>query len=215
MITEDYDDIFGEGVGSDYVCKPSERQIAKAHADRADARALAKGGGGGGGGGKGKEEEEMEEVAPELKWEDEDGGGGDGGGGAEAANAMVKSLLAKSKHEQEQAAAAERRKKKGIISDGSEGNMTVVEEDDDVDDSELLKASRSKKAGAQVPKGTGKDLAMGGSGGIGDEGDAYGELLPDTYEGYDKSLQLGYACTAAQQHSTCHSTHILSCCAQA
>ena len=88
---------------------------------------------------------------------------------------MVKSLLA--------------RAKAGKAGDGGgKERQVVMEDDDDMDDEELLKASRGKKAGAAVPKSVGKDVAMGGTG---VEEEAYGELLPDSYEGYNNSLQIG------------------------
>ena len=148
-------------VGSDYKCEPSAAQLVRARADRADAAVLR----------TAKPEEEEEAAAPPLAWDEEEAGGG---GGA-AANAMVKSLLA--------------RAKAGKAGDGGgKERQVVMEDDDDMDDEELLKASRGKKAGAAVPKSVGKDVAMGGTGA---EEEAYGELLPDSYEGYNNSLQIG------------------------
>ena len=37
---EDVDDIFGDGVGSDYVCKPNEEQRKKAAKDKLTAELL-------------------------------------------------------------------------------------------------------------------------------------------------------------------------------
>merc|ERR1719247_3282472 len=88
---------------------------------------------------------------------------------------MMKSLLAKARTDSSKAKAV------------AAGVGTVIMDDEEVDDAELLKASRGKKAGAQAPKGSGKDVAMASA----DADDAYDELLPDTFEGYHNSLQLG------------------------
>ena len=170
-VDDDLDDIFG-GVGSDYKCEPSKQQLARAAADRADARAL-----------KGEKSAAVDDdavaEAPPLAWDgddDDDGGGmagaavgGSSGAGA-AANSMVKSLLRKAK--------ADRKDPTG------QSALEVVEEEDDVDDMALLKASKTKAAGAQAPTTVGQDVAMSGA-------DGYGELLPDTFEGYGNALQIG------------------------
>jgi hypothetical protein len=161
-LTEDIDDIFGDGVGSDYVCKPSEAQLAKAARDAGDARLLR----------EAVSELPLEhsngarvdedtqcrsiggETAPSLGWQEQPAGEE-----SEAA-LLLKNAMAEKKSSSRK----------------SEGLTVVEDEDADVADASLLRASKTKKAGAQAPTGVGKDLKMHG----GAMDDSYGECFPDT-----------------------------------
>ena len=170
---EDVDDIFGDGVGSDYVCEPSAAQLARVEQERSDSTVQRDAAAGL------VASAEAGLDAPPLSLDDDDDEGspttkgGHAGGRGNAATALLKRAIA-----------GAGRGKRGAGERGAEV-MEVVEEDD-VSDEALLKASKTRKGSGAPPSTAGKDLMMGGG-----ADDSYGEYFPDTFEGYSKALQLG------------------------
>ena len=169
---EDVDDIFGDGVGSDYVCQPNEAQAKRAKQEAADASAVrrlaadiegsaAAAGTSGGGGGGDEEDEEEEEEEEELE---------EDGALRQQPSAEVDGLLARA------------------LSEGKRGklgadSMEVAEEDDEAE-AELLKRMAGKDDAKKKEKPKKKDVAMDQQ-----AGDSYAECFPESFEGYN--LELG------------------------
>ena len=188
-VEDDVDDIFGEGVGSDYVCEPSAEQLRRAAREVTDAAVLREAAAaaapaalasGAPAGGSEREHDGVDDDAP-------DDAPGDAPG--DAADALLRSVMASGSAAIGQpplsataasatiagsACASARMRAVGEAAWGA-----VMGEDDELDDMAILRMSAAKKAGAQPPPSLSKDLKM--SAAMTD--DSYGECFPDTYEG--------------------------------
>jgi len=184
-VEDDVDDIFGEGVGSDYVCEPSAEQLRRAAREVTDAAVLREAAAaaapaalaiGAPAGGSEREQDDVDDDAP-----------GDAAG--DAADALLRSVMASGSasigHPPLSAAAASSTiagtacASARIRAVGEAAWGAVMGEDDELDDMAILRMSAAKKAGAQPPPSLSKDLKM--SAAMMD--DSYGECFPDTYEG--------------------------------
>ena len=184
-VEDDVDDIFGEGVGSDYVCEPSAEQLRRAAREVTDAAVLREAAAaaapaalaiGAPAGGSEREQDDVDDDAP-----------GDAAG--DAADALLRSVMASGSasigHPPLSAAAASSTiagtacASARIRAVGEAAWGAVMGEDDELDDMAILRMSAAKKAGAQPPPSLSKDLKM--SAAMTD--DSYGECFPDTYEG--------------------------------
>ena len=184
-VGDDVDDIFGEGVGSDYVCEPSAEQLRRAAREVTDAAVLREAAATAApaalasdapAGGSEREQDDVDDDAP-----------GDAAG--DAADALLRSVMASGSasigHPPLSAAAASSTiagtacASARIRAVGEAAWGAVMGEDDELDDMAILRMSAAKKAGAQPPPSLSKDLKM--SAAMMD--DSYGECFPDTYEG--------------------------------
>jgi IK cytokine len=173
----DVDDIFGDGVGSDYICAPTDKQAKEAEIER--RLATQRGGQGNtGGGGEGAMQEGMEGVGREG-----DVGamseGDEGGDEGDEATKLLHDALARGAAGAGGAGATPGRDRAGEGGMGGNGG-------------EVLKgkawggeAAKSKaKAGEG---GTAKEKEQGVSmGGVMD--DSYAECFPDSFERYNMEL---------------------------